>query len=58
MNNNNRSSSSSQERMLKATLQWEPRQSFLPNDTEGNGAEDVKYTDTCLLSDKNLVRDV
>jgi hypothetical protein len=44
--------------MLKATLQWEPRQSFLPNDTEGNGAEDVKYTDTCLLSDKNLVRDV
>jgi hypothetical protein len=39
-------------------FQWEKHQSHLPNDTEGTGAEDLKYADSCLLSDKNVVRSV
>ena len=36
--------------------QFEQHQNFLPNDAEGGGREDVKYSDSCLLSDKNEVR--
>ncbi len=37
-------------------LQWDKHQNYLPNDLEGNGAEDLKFTDAGLLSDKNVVR--
>ena len=36
--------------------QWEPHQNHLPNDAEGGGKEDFKYSDSCLLSDKNEIR--